>query len=182
LLAPRRSIMNRFVFRRQAICFAFRLPDPSSPRRYRFEAAYSRASSEIVNCFFSFSIYFVSGALPQEARIIGGRFLPSIPNRSIFLLHLQAGNFSLADLTHDCSPFCQHQASISDFFTIKANRALLDHAETFGGARNQPSILECICDRYTVFGLQQALGNVVRQRPLLKAIYEILPRLFRQRI
>jgi hypothetical protein len=46
------------VFRRQAFCFAFRLPDPPPLGPWRFEAAYFRAFEEIVNCFFSFSIRF----------------------------------------------------------------------------------------------------------------------------
>jgi hypothetical protein len=71
--------MSRFAFHRQAISLAFRCLDSSSPERRCFEAAYSRASLEIVNCFFQLFDLLSATALPQEARIIGGGSLPSIP-------------------------------------------------------------------------------------------------------
>jgi hypothetical protein len=71
--------MSRFAFHRQAIFLACQCLDSSSPQRRRFEAPYSRASPEIVNCFFQLFDLFSATALAQEARIIGGRSPPSIP-------------------------------------------------------------------------------------------------------
>ena len=70
--------MSRFVFHCQALDMLSSFPNRWPLGRSRFEAAYSRAFSEIVNFFFQLFDPLFPAALPQEARIIGGPILPSI--------------------------------------------------------------------------------------------------------